>query len=440
VTAVRGGRPRRPGATRSAGGRPRRGTRHRPAAARRWLTAPGAALRRLRRRTARRFRELRRRMSIAVAAAVLCGLAVLAGAGSPGFPLAGRASQLADALARPFAGQGGPVAEAATIPGIRASAHAIADIPSTYLGHYITAARTCPNLTWQLLAGIGKVESDHGRSPAPGVRAGLNRFGCCAGPMQFNLTNGPPSTWAGYARPGDSVYDPADAIGAAARKLCNDGLGPGAFAAVWAGKPGADPCPQVAGSPAQHRALRRYNNACWYAHQVLSIAAGYTLRLAAPDPAADPFVRALVANPRLRTTAGHGCDPRPDLVSGRLDVRVQSLLAALAERWTVRVSCVATGHSRFVKGTRRVSNHTVWRAVDIDRVDGRPVSAASPSARALVAWLDRVDGPLRPSEIGSPFADFASRPVFFTNESHQRHIHIGYGATWREATLSQEAD
>ena len=39
--------------------------------------------------------------------------------------------------------------------------------------------------------------------------------------MQFNLTDGPPSTWARYGR--GSVYDPADAIPAAARKLVADG-------------------------------------------------------------------------------------------------------------------------------------------------------------------------------------------------------------------------
>jgi hypothetical protein len=403
----------------------------RPARRRRRGTA-GRMLHRLR----RRLRRLRRgQVRVLVVVLVLCGLAVLAGSGSPGFPLPAAATQLTRTLTRtltPPDPQPAPIAQAATIPGIRASAAAIADIPSDYLGYYITAARTCPNLTWQLLAGIGKVESDHGRSRAPGVRSGLNRFGCCAGPMQFNLTNGPPSTWAGYARPGDSVYDPADAIPAAARKLCTDGLGPGGVAAAWAGKPGADPCPQVAGTPAQHRALRRYNNACWYAHQVLVIAARYTLRPTQPDPAADPFVRALAANPRITTTATHGCDPRADLVAGRLDVRVQSLLAAIAERSTIRLSCVATGHSRYVKGTRRVSNHTVWRAIDIDRVDGQPVSAASPAARGLVGWLDRLDGPLRPAEIGSPFADYAPRPVFFTDEGHQEHIHIGYGATWRE--------
>src|SRR3954470_11581001 len=44
------------------------------------------------------------------------------------------------------------------------------------------------------------------------VRSGVNRHGCCAGPMQFNLTDGPPSTWKRYAVDGNDdgrtdVYD-----------------------------------------------------------------------------------------------------------------------------------------------------------------------------------------------------------------------------------------
>ena len=42
---------------------------------------------------------------------------------------------------------------------------------------------------------IGSIKTDHGRSRAPGVRSGVNRFGCCADPMQFNLRDGPLSTW-----------------------------------------------------------------------------------------------------------------------------------------------------------------------------------------------------------------------------------------------------
>jgi hypothetical protein len=88
-----------------------------------------------------------------------------------------------------------------------------------------------------VLAAVGKVESDHGRSPAPGVRSGVNWAGCCAGPMQFNLRDGPPSTWARYGR-GD-VYDPADAIAAAARKLRADGAPGDLRGALWAYNPSA---------------------------------------------------------------------------------------------------------------------------------------------------------------------------------------------------------
>jgi hypothetical protein len=310
--------------------------------------------------------------------------------------------------------------EAGRGPFIGASDAALADIPAAYLARYVTAARTCPALSWQVLAAIGKIESDHGRSSAPGVQHGINRAGCCAGPMQFNLTDGPPSTWDTWGSGiRAQVYDPAYAIPAAARKLCADGLArPEAVA--------RDPCPQVLGSAALHAALKRYNNACWYVHEVVTMAGRYTASAAPPPaPSRDPFVRALVANKRITTTTSHGCQPGADLASGRLDLRVQSLLAVIAERHAIRLSCLRTGHSRFVKGTTRVSNHTVWRAVDIDMVDGQPVSKASPAARSLVLWLDRLQGPLRPVEVGSPFA-IGHRP-YFTNEGHRDHIHIGYG-------------
>jgi hypothetical protein len=106
---------------------------------------------------------------------------------------------------------------------------AVAEIPRPYLALYRRAGRGKVWRTrqggryaaWAVLAGIGRVESDRGRSRAPGVRSGVNRFGCCAGPMQFNLRDGPPSTWDIYGR--GSPYDPADAIPAAARKLFADG-------------------------------------------------------------------------------------------------------------------------------------------------------------------------------------------------------------------------
>ena len=73
------------------------------------------------------------------------------------------------------------------------SALALSDIPPSYLVLYLDAAQTCPGLPWGVLAGIGKVESDHGQSDAPGVHSGAN-FAGAEGPMQFE-----PATFAEYA-------------------------------------------------------------------------------------------------------------------------------------------------------------------------------------------------------------------------------------------------
>jgi hypothetical protein len=110
------------------------------------------------------------------------------------------------------------------------SGAAPAGIPQQYLRLYreAGAGETWPDragrryAAWAVLAGIGLVESGHGQSHAPGVRSGVNAFGCCAGPMQFNIRNGPPSTWDTWGQ-GGNPWDPADAIPAAARKLRGDG-------------------------------------------------------------------------------------------------------------------------------------------------------------------------------------------------------------------------
>src|SRR3954469_17203093 len=85
-------------------------------------------------------------------------------------------------------------------------------VPANYLSLYRLAGRGS-GVPWTVLAAIGSIETDHGRSRAPGVRSGVNRHGCCAGPMQFNLRDGPPSTWQGYRVDGNhdgatDLYNP----------------------------------------------------------------------------------------------------------------------------------------------------------------------------------------------------------------------------------------
>ena len=103
------------------------------------------------------------------------------------------------------------------------------------------------SVNWRLLASIHAQETAF--SKAPSTYRGLNPYGCCAGPMQFNVTNGPPSTWTTYRqafRAGDrpdhyphrtrkhpSIYDDFDAIMAAASLLSANGAGPGLDSLAW---------------------------------------------------------------------------------------------------------------------------------------------------------------------------------------------------------------
>jgi membrane-bound lytic murein transglycosylase B len=96
-----------------------------------------------------------------------------------------------------------------------------ADIPASYLRLYRQAGARY-RIPWPVLAAIGKVESDHGRTRLPGVRSGSNWTGAC-GPMQIGCVAGSKAgnSWAryGHGRP----HDPAAAIPAAARYLVDHG-------------------------------------------------------------------------------------------------------------------------------------------------------------------------------------------------------------------------
>jgi hypothetical protein len=131
---------------------------------------------------------------------------------------------------------------------------------------------------------------------------------------------------------------------------------------------------------------------------------------------------ALLANPRLILTPNARYDLRRDAV----DPRILAVLAQLLQSYTLKVSVFITGHSLYVEGTHKISNHIPGRAVDIFEINGEPVSRNSAAALAVTAWLVNDDGPLRADEIGSPFEQFEPLPGAFSNAAHQDHIHIGY--------------
>ena len=116
---------------------------------------------------------------------------------------------------------------------------------------------------------------------------------------------------------------------------------------------------------------------------------------------------------------------RADVASGAVDGRVIAVLAYLARAHALEVSVLRTGHSEFVAGTGRVSNHFYGRAADVVAVDGEAVSATSSTARLAALELLAAPAPLRPDELGSPFAFDA--PGAFSDGAHRDHLHIGFG-------------
>lgn len=132
----------------------------------------------------------------------------------------------------------------------------------------------------------------------------------------------------------------------------------------------------------------------------------------------------VLAHPRIRLTAG----ARLDIESGRADPRILQILLSLAETYDLgRVGPIATGHSYFVKGTNRVSNHVFGRAVDISVIDGNPVGASNARAYQAAQTVASLPQPLRPDELGSPWRVLGEGMVSFTDKDHAGHIHLGYG-------------
>jgi peptidoglycan DL-endopeptidase CwlO len=126
-------------------------------------------------------------------------------------------------------------AQSVAQPGV--STEAANSIPADYLMWYRKVGQQY-GVPWMVLAGIGKVESDHGRTKLPGVHSGANAFGA-AGPMQIGIGGAAGNQWAGVAtnedgKPTVSVYDPADAIAGAAKYLIAHGVQNDVSGAIFA--------------------------------------------------------------------------------------------------------------------------------------------------------------------------------------------------------------
>ena len=281
-------------------------------------------------------------------------------------------------------------------------------IPTNYLALYINAEERY-DVPWEILAAVGRIETNHGRSELRGVRSGEN-FAGAGGPMQFLAP-----TWTTYGVDGDrdgdcDRYDPRDAIPGAANYL------------------------RASGAPGDiRRALFSYNHAWWYVEDVLAQAAAYR---GTPESGLAVDVAAgrcpgggglspeladvdeVLRNPRINFG-----DPQmlTDLRAGRIDARIIGTLAALAEEHQIVITSL-------LRPGDFDSNHSEGRAMDIGAVDGvscTNTARSAPCGRVAQA-LDRVRGPLHSTELIYLFDPGPSLTSFADPFDHHDHVHVGF--------------
>jgi hypothetical protein len=325
----------------------------------------------------------------------------------------------------------GPCALAGDAPEPSAAAHN--GIPSNYLALYQAAGEQF-GVPWTLLAAIGAIETDHGRSTAAGVQSGVNFAGCCAGPMQFSIIGGGGGTWGTYGVDGDrdrrrDVYDPRDAIPGAANYL------------------------KASGAPGDlHRAIFTYNHSEAYVQQVLAKMREYATGPLAAAEAGPPGASA--QNVSAAGPAG-SCDDLGGLTAsgdGTFTLAADANLpgkpltaamTAFVERMATfydgrLVVSTGTNHGRLT-ASGNVSDHASGNAVDFGMAlnhgtDDGPVGDRIAAAAFLAAGL--------PRDAATALAHAGGAHTIVSNGlriqviwkidtpevgNHHDHVHVGIG-------------
>jgi hypothetical protein len=148
------------------------------------------------------------------------------------------------------------------------------------------------------------------------------------------------------------------------------------------------------------------------------VVAAYPAHPGAELPQPPTLARQVLANDRIRLPYA----ARADLATGAIASSVMEQLLAMADRWVVDVSVVRSGHPFYVFGTSRPSDHPKGRAVDVWALDGkalvRPVNhglAVDGMRLAVARGAYNVGGPV-----------LLSGPQYFSDRTHQDHIHLGF--------------
>jgi len=235
-----------------------------------------------------------------------------------------------------------------------------------FLPLYREAARSF-GVSWRLIASIHRQETAF--STVESTYHGLNDFGCCAGPMQFNVTNGPPSTWELYrdsfrrakrprsyphrTRHHPSIYDDFDAIMAAAALLSDAGASEALDGASWSA------------------AYAYYGHDLFgteYASEVLGRAVGWERDGFCLNCAVDPALFAEFDD-------GYGADARRLLLADEL--REKRAKAAAKKRKKQRAA--AKARKRAAEEARKRALATRPRTPERERKQSRSTTTPAPS-------------------------------------------------------------
>ena len=326
----------------------------------------------------------------------------------------------------PCAAGGGPAPSAAAANGI----------PGNYLALYQVAGSQYA-IPWNLIAAIGSIETDHGRSTAPGVSSGQNFHGCCAGPMQFHNDFGRGGgTWGAYGVDGNrdgkkDIYDPRDAIPSAANYL------------------------KASGAPGDlHRAIFAYNHSEAYVQSVLAKMREYagtaaSVRTAAttttttpttPDPALAGGTITGACADLGGLTAGSGDGSFTIAAGANAPGRpITPQLAAFVSRMATFydgtiVLTTGTNHSKYTT-TGNVSAHYSGNGADFGMVanggtDDGPVGDAIAASAFLAAGLPRDEAIQRARAGGAQtvLTNGVGVQVIWKSDvggNHHNHVHVG---------------
>jgi soluble lytic murein transglycosylase-like protein len=273
-------------------------------------------------------------------------------------------------------------------------------IPDEYMQAFQAAAGRYDlgeNGVWAMAA-VARVESDFGRGMSPDQLAS-------SGPLGINENN-----WQAFAVDGDADgkirrETPADSAATLARM-------------IWA-------------SGDLRAGLFQHNHAEWYVDAVLTDAEAMagscqvrtvSYSVALPGPTSMPINW---GNVELSNSL-----EMVDIQSGAIDPRILTIIAAISQEHTIRISSLRSDHPMNT-ASGNVSNHYYGRAMDIAEIDGVPCTETSPDGPCgtMARQLGALPPGQKPTELIYCFdPDGPASPDGFAQADHCDHIHVGFDA------------